>query len=763
MNEQNKSVFNSNTAPDSIKGGANDHILDIHSNEKNNSDVNFDASSFSEGIPPFLKTESDDWKLSNIQTPHGVVSLSDFSLTPMGNEHTLTHDNLASMGNPITDKNMIVEEPSSENDHKMQDINNTPSDMAKAYASNISNASDSLRTAVLKKMKKSYNGILKKPRPAFINKVWLMVNDESTDDCICWAEDGQSFIITHQIDFVTKVLPKYFKHCKIASFIRQLNMYGWKKLQDAKSGGLNDPNEEKLQFYNENFIKGRQDLLDFINRQKPHNQNQSFSGKNNQENSRESNAHNMNRVMGSDTTGNNSGLNSRNSINSSGLSWKMPQYIPLSNTMNSMNLIEASSQNTEASKNNAVAVMTPGKNVSKTHIAGLDTSVLLQEFETLKYNQISMAEDLKRLANQNDVLWKQNVDTRKRLQKQENALQQILKFMSNYFGPGVQRLIQQEIGNIKDASNQENANTSSDIIEEHFNSKKTDSSNDVVDLEETPSKNQSRTNSASRQINTGNGTTAQIQEILDDDLIDSPNANNNTNAPIIDEVSPQHSTDTSSNKKFINSPMVQSVESNKSPESIEEILDSNNMVKDIAGTPKFDFNTEHTPLSESNMYKPFKSNSNIPISRDKYGFAGISGDYDEKHNSGLNILDDHNNYTDILSNLQENIKKQEEHLNGFSQILTKLQATEETDDHSTHNQNTSADSPLIHPFDLNDYLSTTPSTPSMFNIQRPMSVIADRPIVEEVSDPDFSSNKRKVSVEDLDISASPQSKKAKKD
>ncbi|XBW34796.1 hypothetical protein QEN19_000362 [Hanseniaspora menglaensis] len=737
-----ESDYKSLTEGNSNTNGNN--ALNIHADEDLASDTNFDNISLSSGLSQFLKADNNDWRLSEINASQINPNLSDLPVTPLLHHTDLTQNSLQTIGNPISDQNMIVEEPSPENEVKKNYQGNIKYD--KNYNMNLSNNQNNLREAVLKKMKKTNDIALKKPRPAFINKVWLMVNDENTDDCICWADDGDSFVITHQIDFVTKVLPKYFKHCKIASFIRQLNMYGWKKMQDAKSGGLNDPNEERLQFHNENFCKGRPDLLDLISRQKP----QAHISNNSTKIINENILHeNLNLNAGIESKRSLGDVPMRNNMNTQGLSWKMPQYIPLNNNnMNPMNLIEApmSTADNKHSKINEVAVIQPSNNISTTHRNGLDTSVLLQEFETLKYNQISMAEDLKRLANQNDVLWKHNVDTRKRLQKQENALQQILKFMSNYFGPGVQRLIQQDLGTNIDTSIEIAGNNSGSTAD--TSNGKIKRSDKIVNLDETPNKQKSRTNSTSVQINTGNGKTAQIQEILDDDLMDSPNDNNNMNAPIIDELSPLNSTIGYSNKKIVNSPMIQSVDSNKSPESVQEIpVKSNSNIKNFVETPRFDLPSEHTPLSESNLYRSFRNKNNIPISRE--AFPGITSD---ERNDSFNLLDETNNYTDILSNLQENIKKQEEHLSGFSQILNKLHGNGDGDASSSHNQQPSNDSPLINPFDLNDYLSTTPNTPSMFNSSRQFPSVSEKPIVEEIADSDtLSSNKRKVSMADIPV------------
>lgn len=109
-----------------------------------------------------------------------------------------------------------------------------------------------------------------KTRPAFVVKIWLMVNDPENHKYIRWNADGESFQVVHREEFMKRVLPRYFKHNNFASFVRQLNMYGWHKVQDISSGLLKEDrsSEEVLQFKNPYFIRGREDLLDSIVRNK---------------------------------------------------------------------------------------------------------------------------------------------------------------------------------------------------------------------------------------------------------------------------------------------------------------------------------------------------------------------------------------------------------------------------------------------------------------------------------------------------------------
>ncbi|XP_068794267.1 heat shock factor protein 2-like isoform X3 [Struthio camelus] len=102
--------------------------------------------------------------------------------------------------------------------------------------------------------------------PQFLSKIWALVEDPQTNEFICWSADGQSFKVLDEESFAKKILPKHFKHNNMASFVRQLNSYGFHKVMQYESGSTKQERCGSGKYQHPFFRKGQEELLSKIKR-----------------------------------------------------------------------------------------------------------------------------------------------------------------------------------------------------------------------------------------------------------------------------------------------------------------------------------------------------------------------------------------------------------------------------------------------------------------------------------------------------------------
>ncbi|PVV01613.1 hypothetical protein BB560_003964 [Smittium megazygosporum] len=217
----------------------------------------------------------------------------------------------------------------------------------------------------------------------FLNKLYNLVDDPTTNDFIRWTENGESFLIFKHEDFAKEILPKFFKHNNFSSFVRQLNMYGFHKVPHLHQGVMvtDSSTQESWEFNNPYFVRNQPDLLHFVVR------------------------NNKSRTSKDEPAANNLIKQNQNSVPASSLI-KNPSSLENDLTQQIFNLSK--------------------------------------ELESTKDHQVTLSTELKRLRRENALLWNEAAATSNRLIRQQEGVDKIIKFLSSIFSNEKQK---SDIGN----------------------------------------------------------------------------------------------------------------------------------------------------------------------------------------------------------------------------------------------------------------------------------------------------------------------------
>lgn len=95
------------------------------------------------------------------------------------------------------------------------------------------------------------------PFPVKLHSMLDAIERDGYAHIVSWQPHGRCFVVHEPKEFVSHIMPKYFKQSKMASFQRQLNLYGFNRL----TSGL-----DKGGYYHELFLRGKVSLAYDINR-----------------------------------------------------------------------------------------------------------------------------------------------------------------------------------------------------------------------------------------------------------------------------------------------------------------------------------------------------------------------------------------------------------------------------------------------------------------------------------------------------------------
>eukprot|EP00980_Cylindrotheca_fusiformis_P011396 scaffold2642_cov120-Cylindrotheca_fusiformis.AAC.5 len=85
-----------------------------------------------------------------------------------------------------------------------------------------------------------------------LHRILEDAENEGFQNIMCWNPGGRSFSIHQPRDFVSIVMPRYFRQTKYKSFQRQLNLYGFTR--EVKDGVRGASNESQGKFVNRPYF-----------------------------------------------------------------------------------------------------------------------------------------------------------------------------------------------------------------------------------------------------------------------------------------------------------------------------------------------------------------------------------------------------------------------------------------------------------------------------------------------------------------------------
>eukprot|EP00816_Leptocylindrus_hargravesii_P004263 CAMPEP_0196808348 /NCGR_PEP_ID=MMETSP1362-20130617/8336_1 /TAXON_ID=163516 /ORGANISM="Leptocylindrus danicus, Strain CCMP1856" /LENGTH=323 /DNA_ID=CAMNT_0042182647 /DNA_START=28 /DNA_END=999 /DNA_ORIENTATION=- len=86
----------------------------------------------------------------------------------------------------------------------------------------------------------------------FPKKLMEMLALPEVSHCLTWQPHGRSFVVNNPEAFMTEVYPQFFKATQYKSFLRQLNLWGFKRITKGPDSGS---------YYHQFFLRGMPNLV----------------------------------------------------------------------------------------------------------------------------------------------------------------------------------------------------------------------------------------------------------------------------------------------------------------------------------------------------------------------------------------------------------------------------------------------------------------------------------------------------------------------
>jgi len=137
----------------------------------------------------------------------------------------------------------------------------------RSFTGRAHNGNASKKDKKTKKIADSISYPQKHGIPIFLQKTHSMIT--TCDLNIAeWTPNGAMFVVKDPKRFANDIIPKYFDHKKFASFARQLNFYGFRKVQakPVRNSDIDESTMNHVTFCNENFKRDSPELLVKIQR-----------------------------------------------------------------------------------------------------------------------------------------------------------------------------------------------------------------------------------------------------------------------------------------------------------------------------------------------------------------------------------------------------------------------------------------------------------------------------------------------------------------